>query len=397
MARYTFADALPLNGSSAPLLTAAIALPYPVSLATLARRAAISRFAAARAVTDLVHREVLLVKEDEYSFNDSHDLADLLRTLAWRFGGVLRPDPGAEQYWRAQSPRWNDVYYQDLIPESLLKLPSKVKDPVNATGPNLIDARDIHSWAWAMVPELRDYEHEGQEVYRLWANERLRDVIHQTLHFGGALNEAMRTLAQECDEEAQGNTDPRSTCVSIETWARATYLVSAEVRDVLRVIEILDIACRVGNRVNSLRDNALEALRDVDHAGQESQFREAWIEQASQAAAEATLLWADDSHGVYKRIGGQPRPADVGTAGDQVLAIRLLRTATRLASKVDEMAAHPGFLQWTLDEPEAAAQVDLVRSIPETSLRGYREHQEAASQPKVRILGVASANPDNAT
>lgn len=385
MTRFTYGDALPLGGNAAPLLTAAIALPYPVLLTELAQQAGISRFAAARAAPDLVERELLLVDaEGWYRFNDGHDLAEMLCSLVWRFSGVARPDLPMDRYWPIPRPAndWQDQYhYQGLIPDLLLAPPPHSEQPPDAAGPNLIDARDLHTWVGQVLPELRSYERDGQWVFRRWSTERLRDMIHQTLHFGSALIEAQRVLSPDCTEAAQADSAPQEAHVSAQTWATVTYLVSAEARDVLRVVSLLDAACHVGGRVNNLRDKATSALDDINYAGQSSQFHETRLEQALTAAADAAALWADDSYGPYKRIGGLPIPRDVGTAGDQIYAVRLLSTATMLAEKVNSMSAHPSFQRWAEQNPAATAQVDLLREIPQDALRGHRDAQRPPPRP----------------
>ena len=386
MTSYSFADELPLGGSAAPLLTTAIALSYPVSLADLARHAGVSRFAAARAAPDLLQRGLLVLDDyEEYVFNHEHDLAPLLRSLAWRFSGVSRP--AADE--RSGVPRtlgWqDDFHYRRWIPKVFQTRDRPQLESTAEDGPSLVGARDAHSWLGRTLPELRRYERQAQEVHYQWGNERLRDVIHQTLHFGSAVSEAQRTLAVDCAPTVQAGGDPWQTHVPAATWAKATYLVSAEASDVLRVVQILNTACRVGGHVNTLRDQALSALSDVNYAGQESQFREVWLQTALSKASEAEALWADDSYGPYKRIGGIPRPRDVGTAGDQVLGVRLLHTAEMLAGKVDEMASHPGFTRWIEANRAATSDVSLLRAIPENALRGSRVDQtsspEAGSGP----------------
>ncbi len=382
MTSYSFADELPLGGSAAPVLTAAIALSYSVPLSDLARQAGVSRFAASRAAPELVQRGVLLLDDDEYVFNHEHDLAPMLRSLAWRFNGVSRPTPNAQPDWRPRSDQWHDRHhYREWIPDVFQAPGGPLLQPDDAHGPNLVVARDAHSWFEQILPELRSYERQAQEVHYRWGNERLRDVIHQTLHFGSASSEAQRTLAVDCSASVQAESDPWRVHIPAATWAKATYLVSAEASDVLRVLRVLHTACRVGEHINTLRDDALTALSDVNHAGQESQFREIWLQKALSAASDASALWADDSYGPYRRIGGLPRPRDVGTAGDQILAVGLLQTAKALAQKVDEMATHSSFTHWVEKNPEATADVDLLRLIPEDALRGHRTGQGSVPKP----------------
>ncbi|MGB8379854.1 MAG: hypothetical protein WCG47_01180 [Dermatophilaceae bacterium] len=153
-------------------------------------------------------------------------------------------------------------------------------------------------------------------------------------------------------------------------WARATYLVSAEARDILRVIKILDEAISVGSRVNDLRDDAIEHLHDINHADKDNQYADRWLDDALTAERKADAIWSDDSHGPYRNLGGKPRPVDVGTAGDQTFAIRLLRSARTLTEQVAQMAPHPSLQDWASIHPTEAKEFTLCTHLPDNLLQG---------------------------
>lgn len=372
MSTYTFSDALPVRGSESQLVTAAIAAAYPKSLTELARDAGISKFAASRAAEPLTGSGLLSSTADGYVFNDDHPLASVLVCLAWRFSGVRRPP--AVHLPGGGDPAVVDYHHQRWIPEPLQVLPadlSPAADVVTA-GPDLRSVRETTGWMGELLTRLRGYEEIGQQVYRWWSTERLRDIIHQTLHFGGALGPARASLMRAAGSDAQGSRAPESVTVPALVWVQATYFASAELRDLLRVISILERAVRVGGTVHRWRTDALWHLDQVNRTGRDSEFAEQWLQEGLDAAARAEALWADESHGPYKHIGGLPRPEDVGTAGDKILAVRLHQDATELAARVEQMAAHPSVQEWNVEHPDLAKQVPLVRQVPSTALPDSR-------------------------
>ncbi len=379
MSRYTFQDALPLAGSSAALVTAAIEAAYPMPLPKLAKAAGISRFAATRAVEAAREAGIMLQDDmDLWEFNDDHELAQLLCDLAWRFSGVRRgkrPDSPWWSNWRS-SNEWNDEYrYREIIPGSLLE-PTDDDPAARLPGPDLVTARAFIAWAPELIGAMRQFEYEGQSVFSLWRNERLRDMVHQTLHFGSPLARAVELMREAANADAQGEAAPHDVTVSARDWAQAVYLLSADARDLVRVIRILQVAIREAGRVHSKRDLALNRLEQIDRLGAEDKFHDKRLQEALEAATEARAIWrADDVELHYKNIGGSPIPIDVGTAGDKIFAVRMERLASELVEKVNEMAAHPSFTAWAETHPEEAEQFPLVTDAPNLQHDQDRERE----------------------
>lgn len=366
--RYTFGDALPLAGGAAPLLTAAIAESWPRSIGALGRRAGISKFAASRAAAVLRERQLLLVDQEEYSFNDEHPLAPTLTALAWDFSGVRRVRPSAPTDY--PSPFFEgpgDGYeFRDLIPPSLS--PAAVAESGRlplAAGPCMLDSRRQFSHLGEVLRALYTFEATAQGVYSYWHNERLRDVIHQTLHFGPPTQAARRTLEIACSEDQQADQDPTSATIPGAVWARATYLLSAETRRVLFVTRIMSTAIDETAPVHRLREDALQRL-SMSNKG-DGQMREQWISEALAFEAEAREIWSAgalrDTHR-YAFVGGTPTVRDVGTAGDQILAIELHAVATTLASEVRRMAEHPCMDSWAVAHPDERTMYELATEVP---------------------------------
>ncbi len=359
-----------MGGGSAALITAAIEASYPLPLSRLATNAGISRFAAQRAIERLRETGVLTSDGDGWEFNDDHPLASLLCQLAWPYSGAQRP-PAWEPYW-VNIGGWQDEYrYQRIIPPSLLH-PKKDDHTSTHEGPDLLTVRDTVTWAWERVHELREFERDGQEVFAVWSTERLRDMIHQTLHLGSPTAQAIGTLtaATSAGEQRKAHTldnDPRLLHISALTWARATYLIAADLWDVRRVVTILKAAIRETGPMHSRRSAALGNLEQVagsttDHLG----LRESLIDEAVHAAADARAIWADDAPEIpYKHIGGFPQPVDVGTAGDKIYAIRLVRVGTRLAEMLTKMSTHPSLDAWKTAHPDEAEEYPLCTQAPE--------------------------------
>lgn len=364
MTRFTLGDVLPLSGSIAPLLTASIEMPHPATLTELAKRGGISKFAASRAAAVLMEHELLQLDDFGYEFNDEHMLAPTARALAWRFSGVRRPPKDDGWPLPVFVDRHDDFSYRRLIPASLRVTGSPGKDAPNAGGPDLVTARDLCTWIEGICPELWGYARDGQDVFTRWSNERLRDMIHQTLHFAQPLRACLDTLVEASDVAVQAGADPRTVRVNDQAWARATYLVSAEASNVLHVVSILDTAIRIGGRVNTTRDQALSSLSSANYVGQGSDLTERYLQDALSSECEAEALWADSSSGPYRNLGGFPRACDVGTAGDQILAVRLLRTAHTLTSQVATMANYASLTTWRSAHPEEAAQIPLCTTVP---------------------------------
>ncbi len=363
---YTFGDALPLAGAAAPLLTAAIGKTWPCPLAQLARSADVSKYAASRAAASLRQHALLLVDEDGlYSFNDDHPIAPTLVGLAWRYNGIERVPPSAEPTWpsvRAEEP-FDDFNYRDLIPPSLRR--GAPPGSLDAPGPALLEARTQFTRLGPLLGELHGFEHTAQQVYAHWRTERLRDVVHQTLHLGAATLEAQRTLRAVCGPDQQGSDDPATTPIPGHEWVRATYLVSVDVFRLLWLAKIMKAAIAAGSRIHSLRGDALAHLTYINRSP-DSASRARWTEQALAAAAEANGLWS--THGTedgqsYAFLGGSPTPVDVGTAGDQILAVQFVAAARQLAREVALMAAHPSVIEWANLNPKDTATYSLITTV----------------------------------
>lgn len=363
---YTFGDALPLAGAAAPLLTAAIDQTWPCTLAQLARRAGISKYAASRAAPVLRQQALLVVDEDgRYAFNDDHPIAATLVGLAWRYNGVQRVPPAKEPIWPEVT--WedplDDFSYRELIPPSLRRgAPPSASD---LAGPTLLDARTQYTRLGPLLARLYEFEHTAQQVYAHWRTERLRDVVHQTLHLGYATREAQRTLRAVCGPDQQGPDDPTTTPIPGHDWVRATYLVSVDVVRLLWLVKIMKAAIAAGGRINDLRGDAITKLLYLNRSPDSSpdSHRDRWLQQALASAAEADALWA--THGTedgqaYAFLGGSPRPVDVGTAGDQILAVHFASTADALAREVTRMAAHPSVTEWIKANTREAARHELA-------------------------------------
>lgn len=358
------------------MITAAIAAEYPRTLTELARDAGISKFAASRAAEGLTGSGLLSHTVDGYAFNDEHPLAPVLLELAWTFSGTRRPTYRGPTYraWGAEAAALEvDVRHRRWVPESLI-VPAALPDPATdgRAGPTLQDVRRTIAWMDGAVRRLRDYRALGQDVYGWWGNERLRDVVHQTLQFGGALSPARHRLIRAAGQEAQGAGTPESVSIPALVWVQATHLASAELREMLRVISLLDTAIRVGGTVNRWQSDAVHHLHTVNAAGRSSEFSDRWIQEALDAARRARELWTDESYGHYKQVGGTPGVVDVGTAGDMILAVALHRDATELAARVKEMAAHPSVEQWCAEYPDEAERFPVVVDVPAGVLHDSR-------------------------
>lgn len=378
MARFTFADVLPTAGSTAPLLLAAMASPHPLGVGKLASAARISKFAASRAAGPLLETGLLLRDDyDELSFNRNHPLAPTLVQLAWRYSGVQLPQIERslelESLDWGEGPQSEEYGYREVLPEPLW-LESPADSRLDAlTGPTLVRVRDTVTALNDLTSELRGFERDSQAVYSEWKNERHRDFIHQVLDLGASTSKAASSLRRVANDEAQGDDDPRLATVSGRAWLRATYLVSAEAWEVRRVIRILATAVDRGNTLHRLREDALFQLHTINHAGRASKYAEKHLSQALQNEADASALWSGDAladHGRYMFIGGSPRPVDVGTSGDQLLAVRLTTTLERLARQVSDMTAEPGISAWpTLFVAEKQKVEPLLTVVPRNLLR----------------------------
>lgn len=79
-------------------------------------------------------------------------------------------------------------------------------------------------------------------------------------------------------------------------------------------------------------------------------------------------------YGEYKNIGGTPRVVDVGTAGEQVMAVQLLRIAKDLAAQVAVMAQAQYVQDWIALHPDETTRCALVTEIPTDLLRRGRNY-----------------------
>lgn len=318
--------------------------------------------------------DLLLNGVDGYEFNEAHPMAEEIERLAWRFSGVRREHP--DTYYSRRDffdGGDEDYHYKRIVPKTLqrgMPVPPALRV---ATGPDMVMARDTCDWLGRQSVLLRWFERDSRDVYSLWSNERLRDLIHQTQDLGGAVRAAHVTLESECGSDTQGTDNPFEIRVSGYAWTRATYLVSAEARDVLRVIGLLERAMRVGHRVNQLRSNALYGLNNINYGGRDGDIFDHHLNDALQAEQEADQLWKDPSHGPWHNFGGTPQPEDVGTAGDQIMAVRLRRAAQCLAAQVAKMAEVSCIQKWADDNHDESQKLPLVTEIPNHVLCAIRD------------------------
>lgn len=354
MTRYSISQALPLPGSSAALLTAAVGAPHPARLGRLAQDAGISKFAASRAAAVLTESGLLDVTDDGYyKFASDHPMTETVTKLAWRLNGVTPPDPDRH---RARTPfgaTEDDYAYRALVPPSLrisARPHSALAEPV---GPSLVKTRDLVTSLQPVFDDFAGYWDNAQEVYSRWHTERLRDIIHQ-LHFSEPLAAAATTLREVCGAEAQGEANPWEARVPGHHWVRAAFLASASAQQVSSLVDVLFRAIEVGRQIDRHRYEAIYLLEQVNYKPA-SEHTSTWVDKARAAAAEAASLWSTpppDGQPAFHHIGGTPRPSDVGTAGDQILAVELLTTLGRLVALVADMAAHPSVDLWRSLHPD---------------------------------------------
>lgn len=365
MTRYSISQALPLPGSSAALLTAAVGARSPARLSRLAQEAGISKFAASRAAAALAEAGLLAVTDDgHYRFASDHPMATTVTELAWRLNGVTPPDLD-RHHARTPFAATDDHYaYRALIPPSLrinARPHPRLAEPV---GPSLIKTRDLITSMQPVFADFAGYWDNAQEVYSRWHTERLRDIIHQ-LHFSEPLAAATTTLSGTCTADAQGEADPWEACIPGHHWVRAAFLMSASAEQVSRLVEVLLQAIEIGRRIDRHRYEAIYLLEQVNYKPA-SEHVSTWVDKARTEAAEAARLWsAPPAKGepAFHHIGGTPRPSDVGTAGDQILAVELLATLRRLIAAVADMAAHPSVDLWRSLHPDEASWT-LMTSSP---------------------------------
>lgn len=375
MTRYNLASALPLTGSAGALLTAAISARWPTKLSVLAREAEISKYAASRAATGLIETGLLQIDEGNlYVFNRRHEMSDVLVELAWRYSGIALPPESLSGRFYSEVDsvlltKQGDSYeVRDHIPKPLRLEALPDLDFTDIIGPDLVTARDAVTRMRRLLLELSSYEEMSQKVYSLWGTERLRDMIHQTLHFGYCLSAASATLLKMCDAEVQGTHDPHDVAVPAWAWVRATYAVSAEARRVHRLIRILTKAVTVGGAIQSHRAEALSELVAIKREGLNSKYTERSVRNAVEEQDKAEKLWNqrfEKEELPFAFIGGIPNVEDVGTAGDKILIVQLANTIKKITDLVARMAAHSSIATWRDSYPEYAAAYPLVTVTPE--------------------------------
>lgn len=361
---FTFRDLLPPAKSATEVLVAALGRRHSVTVGELAEAAGVSKFTASRAAAALVEQELLLRDGyGDHSVNGAHPLVPTLRELAWRFNGV-RPGGSGDDGRVAKS--FDDYFYRERIPESL-RLPPDPDERLDAlVGPDLVTARDAVTALQRLCGQLYAFEGDSQMVFSAWRNERHRDLIHQVLAFGSATREAASTLEESAGPTAQGSADPRTIGISGRAWVRAAYLVSADARDVHRVFNLLTTAVDRAGRIHELRENALRELRTINY-GTGGELPEDRVRVALRFAAEADRAQEQDAAaktGRYMFIGGTPDLVDVGTAGDQLVAVRLNRTLEQLTAVVARMAGEECVAQWQQLHPQESERYLLMTNDP---------------------------------
>lgn len=82
--------------------------------------------------------------------------------------------------------------------------------------------------------------------------------------------------------------------------------------------------------------------------------------------AAADRMWeSHDGELPSRNVGGMPHPVDVGTAGDQILAVQLNSSLCRLIDIIASMADHPSVVSWQRRHPDdGASQLLLTNPYP---------------------------------
>ncbi|MGL5858314.1 MAG: hypothetical protein ACRC35_07920 [Angustibacter sp.] len=243
---------------------------------------------------------------------------------------------------------------------------------------------------------MRGFERAAQDVFSLWSTQRLRDVVHQTLHLGAPASAAAATLRAAATAEVQGEGNPFEMRVSARAWVRATYLLSAELHEAVSVLRILEDAITEGGQANQHRAAALGALNAANYAGSGSELTPTLVEEALEEERAADAI-DNRGRGRYHSIGGAPRSSDVGGTGDQILAVQLLRAAQELASQVEVMADMPCVQDWRQDHPQDALAHPLLTAVPEALFSGRWVGRVDSRWKSTTGLSRSSGDADVAT
>lgn len=345
---------------------AALGSPHSMTVGELAEAGGVSKFTASSAAAALVEQGLLLRDGyGDHSVNGAHPLAPTLRELAWRFNGV-RPGGSNDVNGRlAWTP--DDYFYRESIPESLRLTPDPDERLDVLVGPDLVTARDTVTALQGLCGQLYAFESDSQRVFSEWRNERHRDLIHQVLQFGSATRAASSTLEEWAGPSAQGSANPQAVAISGRAWVRAAYLVSADARDVHRVFKVLTTAVERAGRIHELRESALRELRTINY-GTGGELPKDRVRVALRLAAEADRALERDAAaktGRYMFTGGTPDLVDVGTAGDQLVAVRLARTLEHLTGMVARMVGEECVTRWQQLYPQESERHSLLTSAPE--------------------------------
>lgn len=141
----------------------------------------------------------------------------------------------------------------------------------------------------------------------------------------------------------------------------------------VRVIRILAYAIEAGTLMNTKIAKAASELRLITETGTQTQER---IDRALNSVREADKMWSDTENGPFHNIGGTPRRHDVGTAGDMIFAVRLVRVANRLTQQVADMAAEPCVSDWIEANLAEAAKQPLLTDRVDDQLSSTRLTRE---------------------
>lgn len=330
--------------------------------AMIQEEAKASRATTARVIDSIVSRGLVdleRLEEGTLALNEAHPIVpSLLNELYLAFGVVWgsRDHSGHRPAPRASRFEIRDAMLPRHMPAELLGgygRPEPTTDD-GSVGPSLLEMRATVRRLEQLAQSMPPLEYLASTAYETWKNERDRDFIHQTLHMGTGIHQAIAVLRSSSGPSVQRGEHPADVPGSALAWIHSTYALRAEAAMLGSFVRWL----RAMEERAVLREQLVtRILREADPLVVEPNSPEEDRRRLEQLENEMT-----GDHG----LGGLSGVQDVGRGGERLLAVLAAEMYERVLQELAPMMSAHCVADWQA----ARAALALEFPVPAPQILG---------------------------
>ena len=245
----------------------------------------------------------------------------------------VRPRPQRLTANRAAAYQVRNFAVLDLIPAHLRapQLAGPAAPNASDAGPALTQVRATVLKLWMFTGRACETQGWLQASYRVWHDERDRDLVHLTLNAGAGFGQAADVLSATVDHRRDL---PPSHPIDVPTWEHACHAVRAEAAICGNIADHLEDVITHAETLHRAR--LLIAEKEQLVAANEGVVADAFQSELDRCQAEAATA-ESALQGKY-RYGGLSTLQSVGTAGERLIAVEfrhVAEQATQLAAEME--------------------------------------------------------------